>query len=91
VFETTTAGGVVFHAAAGLDALTIAAVQACARRHLLRVFVRRGLLPDEGAMGTRRRFPRRCVGAHRGRRSRPARSVAAPACGTSIDSVAAAR
>ena len=53
VFDATTAGGVVFHAAAGLDAPAVAAVQACVRRRLLRVFVRRGLLPgdDAQAMG----------------------------------------
>jgi hypothetical protein len=40
---------VVFHAATGLDANTIASVQAGVRRRLLRVFVRRGLLPAEDA------------------------------------------
>jgi len=49
VFDATTAGGVVFHAAAGLDAQAVAAVQACVRRRLLRVFVRRGLLPGDAA------------------------------------------
>jgi hypothetical protein len=54
VFEPAPAGGVVFRAATGLDANnTIATVQACVRRQLLRVFVRRGLLPrdDAQAMG----------------------------------------
>ena len=53
VFDAIPAGGVVFHAAAGLDAPAVAAVQACVRRRLLRVFVRRGLLPgdDAQAMG----------------------------------------
>lgn len=49
MFDTTTGGGVVFHAAAGLDAPAIAAVPACVRRRLLRVFVRRGLLPGDDA------------------------------------------
>jgi hypothetical protein len=39
------ADGVVFRAATGLDAGTIATVQAGVRRRLLRIFVRRGLLP----------------------------------------------
>jgi len=43
------AGGVVFHAATGLDATAIAAVQAQVRRRLLRAFVRRGLLPGDDA------------------------------------------
>ena len=53
VFDATAAGGVVFHAAGGLDAPAVAAVQACVRRRLLRIFVRRGLLPgdDAQAMG----------------------------------------
>jgi Putative transposase/Transposase zinc-binding domain len=53
VFDAAAAGGVVFHAASGLDANAIADVQACMRRRLLRVFVRRGLLPgdDARAMG----------------------------------------
>jgi hypothetical protein len=52
VFEPA-AGGVVFHAATGLDATAITQVQAQVRRRLLRVFVRRGLLPgdDAQAMG----------------------------------------
>jgi hypothetical protein len=49
VFDAGTAGGVVFHAAAGLDAPAVAAVQACVRRRLVRVFVRRGLLPGDAA------------------------------------------
>ena len=49
VFEPAPAGGVVFHAATGLDANTITDVQACLRRRLLRVFVRRGLLPRDDA------------------------------------------
>ena len=49
VFEPAPAGGVVFHAATGLDANTIASVQAGVRRRLLRVFVRRGLLPRDDA------------------------------------------
>jgi hypothetical protein len=39
------AGGLVFHAASGLDAHAVAQVQAQVRRRLLRGFVRRGLLP----------------------------------------------
>ncbi|MDH4114836.1 MAG: transposase, partial [Burkholderiaceae bacterium] len=42
VFDAA-AGGVVFHAAAGLDATAITQVQAQGRRRLLRVFVRRSL------------------------------------------------
>lgn len=50
VFEPAPADGVVFRAATGLDANnTIATVQACVRRQLLRVFVRRGLLPRDDA------------------------------------------
>jgi hypothetical protein len=46
-------GGVVFHAATGIDADAIAAVKERVRRRSLRVFVRRGLLPgdDAQAMG----------------------------------------
>ena len=53
VFDATPTGGVIFRAAAELDANTIADVQAGVRRRLLRVFVRRGLLPrdDARAMG----------------------------------------
>ena len=53
VFDAAAAGGVVFHAATGIEADAIAEVQACVRRRLLRVFVRRGLLPgdDAQAMG----------------------------------------
>ena len=49
MFDATAAGGVVFHAAAGLDEPAVAAVQACVRRRLLRIFVRRGLLPGDDA------------------------------------------
>ena len=49
VFGATATGGVVFHAATGLEANAIAQVQAPVRRRLLRVFVRRGLLPDDDA------------------------------------------
>jgi hypothetical protein len=49
VFDSAAAGGVIFHAATGLDANAIAAVQECVRRRLLRVFVRRGLLPEDAA------------------------------------------
>ena len=41
VFDSAAAGGVVFHAATGLDEQAFAAVQECVRRRLLRVFVRR--------------------------------------------------
>jgi hypothetical protein len=37
------------HAASGLDEHAFAAMQACMRRRLLRVFVRRALLPADGA------------------------------------------
>ena len=49
VFDAATTGGVVFRAATGLDANAIAEVQAQVRRRLLRVFVRRGLLPGDDA------------------------------------------
>jgi hypothetical protein len=49
VFEPAPADNVVFRAATGLDANTIATVQACVRRRLLRLFVRRGLLPHDDA------------------------------------------
>ena len=49
MFDVTATGGVVFHAASGLEANAIAQVQAQVRRRLLRVLVRRGLLPDEDA------------------------------------------
>jgi hypothetical protein len=42
--EADAAPGVVFHAAAGLDAQAIAAVQAQVRRRILRTFVRRALI-----------------------------------------------
>jgi hypothetical protein len=53
VFDATPTGGVVFHAATRIDANAIATVQERVRRRLLRVFVRRGLLPgdDAQAMG----------------------------------------
>jgi hypothetical protein len=52
VFDSTT-GGVVFHAATGLDVAVITQVQAPVRRRLLRLFLRRSLLPgdDAQAMG----------------------------------------
>jgi hypothetical protein len=49
VFDFAPAGGVIFHAAAGLDANAIPQVQAQVRQRLLRVFVRRGLLPEDDA------------------------------------------
>jgi hypothetical protein len=49
VFDSAATGGVIFTAATGLDANAIADVQACVRRRLLRVFVRRGLLSDDYA------------------------------------------
>jgi ribosomal protein S27AE len=49
VFESTPTGGVVFHAATGLDAQAIAAVQATVRRRLLCSFARRGLLAGDDA------------------------------------------
>jgi hypothetical protein len=52
VFDAATTGGVVFHAATGIDANAIAAVQERVRRRLLRVFVRRGLLPGDDAQVT---------------------------------------
>jgi hypothetical protein len=48
VFDAA-AGGLVFHAASGLDAHAVAQVQAQVRRRLLRGFVRRGLLPGDDA------------------------------------------
>jgi len=48
VFDSA-AGGVVFHAATGLDATAITQVQAQVRRWMLRGFVRRGLLPADVA------------------------------------------
>lgn len=50
VFDAAAAGEVIFHAATGLDATAIAEVQAQVRRRLLRLFVRRGLLPADGAL-----------------------------------------
>jgi Putative transposase len=49
VFDAAAAGGIIFTAATGVDANAIAQVQACVRRRRLRVFVRRGLLPGDGA------------------------------------------
>ena len=49
MFDSAAAGGVIFHAATGLDANAIAAVQEQVRRCLLRSFVRRRLLPGDGA------------------------------------------
>jgi hypothetical protein len=49
VFNSAAAGGIIFHAAAGLDAPAFAEVQQCVRRRLLRVFVRRGLLAGDDA------------------------------------------
>lgn len=49
VFDAAAAGGVNFHAAAGLAAPAFAAVQERVRDRLLRVFVRRGLLPAADA------------------------------------------
>jgi hypothetical protein len=53
VFDAAATGGGVFTAATGVDANAIADVQAGVRRRLLRVFVRRSLLPrdDARAMG----------------------------------------
>lgn len=44
VFEADETEGAVFHAATGLDAATIAEVQAASRLRILRAFVRRGLI-----------------------------------------------
>ena len=67
VFEPAPANTVVFRAATGLDANAIAQVQQSVRRRLLRLFVRRGLLPQcrtgDGAMGTWRWLLRRWFGA----------------------------
>jgi hypothetical protein len=49
VFDAAAAGGVIFRAATGVGAPAIAAVQQCVRRRLLRLFVRRGLLPADDA------------------------------------------
>jgi hypothetical protein len=49
LFDAAAAGGIIFTAATGVDANAIAQVQACVRRRLLRVFVRRGLLPGDCA------------------------------------------
>jgi len=53
VFDAATTSGIIFTAATGVDANAIAQVQVQVRRRLLRVFVRRGLLPgdDARAMG----------------------------------------
>ena len=52
VFDAATTGGIIFTAATGVDANAIAQVQAQVRRRLLRVFVRRGLLPRDDARAT---------------------------------------
>ena len=49
VFDPATTGGVAFRPATGIDANAITQVQACVRRRLLRVFVRRRPLPDDDA------------------------------------------
>jgi hypothetical protein len=49
MFDAAAAGGVIFRAATGVGAPAIAAVQQCVRRRLLRLFVRRGLLPADDA------------------------------------------
>jgi hypothetical protein len=49
VFDAAAAGGVIFRAATGVGAPAIAAVQQRVRRQLLRLFVRRGLLPADDA------------------------------------------
>jgi hypothetical protein len=49
VFDAAAAGGIIFAAATGVDAKAIAQVRARVRRRLLRVFVRRGLLPGDCA------------------------------------------
>jgi hypothetical protein len=49
VFASDPADGVVFHAASGLDEQAFAVLQAQVRRRLLRVFVRRGVLPSDDA------------------------------------------
>jgi hypothetical protein len=53
VFDAAIAGGIVLHAATGIDANAVAQVHAQVRQRLLHVFVRRGLLPgdDAQAMG----------------------------------------
>ena len=48
VFDSA-ASGVIFHAATGIDANAIADVPARVRRRLLRVFVRRSLVPGDAA------------------------------------------
>jgi hypothetical protein len=50
VFDAAAAGGVIFHAVTVLDATAFAEVQAQVRRRLLRLFVRRGLLPADDAL-----------------------------------------
>jgi len=49
VFDAAAAGAIIFHAATGLDPHAIAAVETQVRQRLLRLFVRRGLLPEEDA------------------------------------------
>ncbi len=72
VFDAAAAGGIVFHAAGALDAPAVAVVQACVRRRLLRIFVRRGLLPGDDALAMTQwehggGFSVDAFGAHRGR------------------------
>ena len=47
--QHVSAGGVIFRAATGVGAPAVAVVQQCVRRRLLRLFVRRGLLPADDA------------------------------------------
>ena len=49
VFDTAAAGAIIFHAATALDPHAIAAVATQVRQRLLRLFVRRGLLPGDDA------------------------------------------
>ncbi len=49
MFEPVPAGGVVFHAATGVEATAIARVQESVRQRLLRRFARCGLLPGDAA------------------------------------------
>jgi hypothetical protein len=55
VFDSATMGGVIFTTVAGVDANAIAQVQAQVRRGLLRVFVRRVLLPSDDARAVEQR------------------------------------
>ncbi len=54
VFEPAAANAVTFHAATGLEAHAIAQLPQSVRRRLLRVFVRRGLLPADDAQAMAR-------------------------------------